>query len=79
MVYEYKCENCNREFELSCKVSDRDKAVNEPCTICGGVIRRLISSTNFHLHGHGWARDGYQSAVGKMLTRSEAQRDAEKR
>jgi putative FmdB family regulatory protein len=74
-VFQYECDSCEKEFELVCKIDDRDKFTDTPCAYCGGKIYRVIPVTNFHLHGHGWARDGYQKAVGKMKTRSEAQRD----
>jgi len=38
------------------EVGHGDKPMTETC---GGPTRRLISASNFHLVGGGWASDGY--------------------
>ena len=44
MQYDYKCQECNDVFELSCTMADRDKACESPCKKCGGKIKRLVSA-----------------------------------
>jgi putative FmdB family regulatory protein len=50
-IYEYRCDNCGREFEEWQKFSD---PVVEQCSVCGGTTRRLISQSTFVLKGTGW-------------------------
>ncbi len=50
-VYEYKCENCGREFELFQRISE---PAAKTCKFCQGPVRKLISRTTFHLKGSGW-------------------------
>lgn len=50
-IYEYRCENCGREFEELQKFSD---APVEKCSQCGGKTHRLISQSTFVLKGSGW-------------------------
>lgn len=58
-IYEYKCENCNSEFEVEQKIT---AAPGADCPNCGGQkVRRLISSTAFHLKGSGWYVTDYGS------------------
>ncbi len=49
--YEYKCENCGRDFELFQRITD---PVAKKCKFCQGRVRRLISRTTFQLKGGGW-------------------------
>jgi len=50
-IYEYRCEQCGREFEEWQRFSD---APVEKCDECGGKAHRLISQSSFHLKGTGW-------------------------
>lgn len=56
MLYEYKCDKCDKEFEVEQKISD---PVLTNCPTCGGSIKKLISRSSFVLAGTGWYRDGY--------------------
>lgn len=56
-VYEYYCKECELVKEFNCRVRDRD---NEVICECGNVSQRQICSSNFHLKGIGWAKDGYR-------------------
>jgi putative FmdB family regulatory protein len=55
-IYEYRCENCGREFEELQKFSD---APVEKCQQCGGKTHRLISQSTFVLKGSGWYATDY--------------------
>jgi putative FmdB family regulatory protein len=50
-IYEYRCENCGREFEEWQKITD--PAIDK-CSVCGGKASRLISHSSFVLKGTGW-------------------------
>lgn len=73
-IYEYRCQDCEHEFELLQKFSD--PPVDE-CPACTGTVQKLISRSAFHLKGSGWyatdyARNGNQN--GK--SRSEGSPDS---
>ena len=50
-IYEYRCQDCNHEFERMQKFSDLPIAV---CPTCDGSVQKLISRSAFHLKGSGW-------------------------
>jgi putative FmdB family regulatory protein len=50
-LYEYKCHQCNKTFEV------RQKFADEPLTVhaeCGGEAERLISVPSLQFKGTGW-------------------------
>jgi putative FmdB family regulatory protein len=59
--YEYRCLECGHQFEKLAKMSDPNPLC--PCTPegaqCSGETKKLISKSDFHLKGGGWAADGY--------------------
>ncbi len=60
-IYEYKCSNCDREFEVVQKITDEPLQV---CKYCSGKLQRLISLTNFQLKGRGWYATDYKDKKG---------------
>lgn len=56
--YEYECEKCGTFDEFQ-KITDPEITI---CKTCGGKVKRLISSTSFHLKGSGWFRDSYSKS-----------------
>lgn len=51
-LYEYRCESCQRQFELIRKFSDPPV---EACPHCGGgPVVKLLSSPAFQFKGSGW-------------------------
>ncbi len=59
-VYEYRCNDCGREFEYQQRMSEPDKT---GCEACGKeTLERLISRTAFALKGSGWYKDLYSSS-----------------
>ena len=58
-VYEYACEKCGHEFEVSQRITE------EPIKTCpkckARKVKRLISQTSFVLKGGGWYSDLYSS------------------
>jgi len=67
-TYEYHCEGCGRDFEVKQRISE---APLTTCEVCGGSIRRLISSAPFILKGEGWYVTDYPSASRKKAMESE--------
>ena len=50
-LYEYECGSCAHRFELIQKFSD---PLVKVCPSCGGVVRKLLSSSAIHFKGAGW-------------------------
>ena len=50
-IYEYRCENCGRQFEVIQKFSDEPLKV---CTSCKGKLSKLVSQNSFQFKGSGW-------------------------
>lgn len=60
-IYEYKCKECNKEFEAIQKFSDDPLT---ECPQCKGPVEKQISQSAFHLKGGGWYSDGYGKTGG---------------
>jgi putative FmdB family regulatory protein len=69
-IYEYKCENCGREFELFRSITDNGKP---SCKFCDGPVKKLISRSSFHLKGSGWYVTDYG---GKKQSGSQEKKEA---
>ena len=54
-IYEWKCPKCGNKFEAL--VPPEPRLIG--CINCGLLMKRVISISNFHLKGSGWAKDGY--------------------
>jgi putative FmdB family regulatory protein len=50
-LYEYQCESCSHRFEKIQKFSDPPIAT---CPVCGGPVRKLLSSPAIQFKGSGW-------------------------
>jgi len=60
-IYEYKCEDCNEEFEAL--VFRRDETV--PCPSCKGEdIKRMMSACGFKTGGAADAGESYSAPSG---------------
>jgi len=57
-IYEYKCVDCNEQFEVMQRITDDPLST---CEHCGGELKRLITSTSFVLKGSGWYVTDYPS------------------
>jgi putative FmdB family regulatory protein len=71
-VYEYRCNDCNIQFELRQKFSDPPA---ERCPECGGNVRKMVSAVSFSLKGAGWFGDGYGTKVESTNSESEAAKE----
>ncbi len=59
-IYEYRCSDCGKHFEIFQKISD--KPLTE-CKECKGKLTKLISNCAFHLKGSGWYVTDYKKPV----------------
>jgi putative FmdB family regulatory protein len=57
-TYDYRCDRCERTFEIRQRISEEPLAT---CERCGGPIRRLLSAAPFILKGGGWYVTDYPS------------------
>lgn len=56
LTYEYKCEDCDHEFEVERRIADDSEEI---CPKCGSKHTfRCISSGEFVLKGGGWFNSG---------------------
>lgn len=60
MLYEYKCDNCESNFEFEQNIKDKPK---KRCPNCKKhkLIRLVSLGGAFILKGSGWYKDGYSS------------------
>lgn len=69
-IYDYWCENCERELEVEQRITD------DPLKTCPNCrsrrFKRLISRTSFVLKGGGWYSDLYASPGAKAGTSEKA-------
>jgi len=59
-IYEYRCKNCGKMFEIFQKIGDEPL---KTCRICKGPLHKLISQCSFHLKGTGWYVTDYKKPV----------------
>ncbi|MBL8231980.1 MAG: zinc ribbon domain-containing protein [Bryobacterales bacterium] len=60
-LYEYRCKQCERVFEVMQKFSDPALTVHEEC---GGEVEKLISPPAFQFKGSGWYITDYARSGG---------------
>lgn len=58
-LYEYRCESCGHEIEHLQKLNDNDLVTCPECD--NDTLKRLISASNFTLHGNGWYKKGFNA------------------
>ena len=66
-MYEYRCSDCGKQFELRQKFSDEPVC---ECPDCGGHVEKLISLNSFSLKGSGWYAQGYSKDSGNSKSSS---------
>jgi putative FmdB family regulatory protein len=57
-TYDYRCERCERTYEVRQRISE---APLTTCDRCGGPIHRLLAPAAFILKGGGWYVTDYPS------------------
>ena len=58
LTFDYRCDQCDRTFEVRQRISAEPLTT---CERCGGPIRRLLAATPFILKGGGWYVTDYPS------------------
>ena len=56
-LYEYRCKECNKVFEVLQKL---DAEPLNDCLYCGGSVEKLISAPSFRFKGSGWYVTDYK-------------------
>jgi len=59
-IYEYRCTNCGKSFEIFQRISDKPLRV---CKFCNGSLTKLISNCSFQLKGTGWYATDYKKPI----------------
>ena len=67
-TYEYKCEQCERVYEVRHRISAPPLTT---CQYCGGAVHRLLAAAPFILKGSGWYVTDYPSQARKKALETE--------
>ncbi|MGH9418823.1 MAG: FmdB family zinc ribbon protein, partial [Thermoanaerobaculia bacterium] len=67
-IYEYQCTQCNDRREVIEKFTEPPY---EPCTKCGGEVRKLASAPAIQFKGSGFYKTDYASTSPKADSKSE--------
>lgn len=59
-LYDYRCLACGHEVEV---IHSIDGAGPATCEVCGGAMRKAMSTPAIHFKGSGWAKKDYQAAT----------------
>jgi len=57
-IYEYRCNECGHQFEVSQRMSD--DAISE-CEVCGGQVTKMLFAPAIHFKGTGFHNTDYRS------------------
>jgi putative FmdB family regulatory protein len=69
-TYEYKCQSCQRRFEVFQSMSERPL---RECSECGGPVKRLIGSgAGFLFKGSGFYSTDYRSESYRQAAKQAA-------
>ena len=64
-IYEYKCADCEHQFEKIQKISD---APLTDCPACeAGTVSKMVSAAGFRLSGGGWYETDFKTGKKKNL------------
>lgn len=73
-TYDYRCDRCERTFEVRQRISEDPLTT---CERCGGPIRRLLAAAPFILKGGGWYVTDYPSEGRKKGMEAEKRSTSE--
>jgi putative FmdB family regulatory protein len=73
-TYDYRCDRCERTFEVRQRISEAPLTV---CERCGGPIHRLLAPAPFILKGGGWYVTDYPSEGRKKGMEAEKKSSGE--
>jgi putative FmdB family regulatory protein len=57
-IYEYRCNDCGHQFEVSQRMSD--DPISE-CEVCGGQVTKVLFAPAIHFKGTGFHNTDYRS------------------
>ena len=64
-IYEYQCQDCDKEIEVLQKISD---ALLQDCPACGKPsLKKKVSAAAFRLKGGGWYETDFKSGNKKNV------------
>ena len=64
-IYDYKCSNCEHQFELIQKFSDQSAEI---CPQCNKKSQsKLVSAPSFRLKGGGWYETDFKTGAKKNI------------
>ena len=64
-IYDYKCSNCEHQFELIQKFSDQPAEICPQCS--QKSVQKLVSAPSFRLKGGGWYETDFKTGAKKNL------------
>ena len=64
-TYQYKCKNCNHEFEARQRMSEDPLT---ECPVCGGHVRRVVGSVGIVFKGKGFYVTDHRNGSGRVQT-----------
>ena len=59
--YDYRCSSCGREVEVMHGIHEIGP---QACDLCGGAMRKALSSPAIHFKGSGWAKKDAAATAG---------------
>lgn len=74
-LYEYRCRQCGRQFELIQKFTDPPL---DRCEQCGGAVEKLLSAPGLHFKGSGFYITDYARKEKDAKPKSEPSTKPEK-
>jgi putative FmdB family regulatory protein len=77
-IYEYKCGDCGKEFEVMQRITAEPLT---ECEACGGKLDKLMSQSAFVLKGTGWYQtdfaDKKPASTGSVTPKKEEAKPAD--
>ena len=75
-IYEYVCDKCGHEFEVTQKMTDKPL---KKCKECERKLHKKISNTSFVLKGTGWYKTDYAGKSAKEGKKEEKKSETTKK
>src|SRR6187401_632008 len=75
-LYEYQCQQCGVRSEVMQKMADPPLTT---CEVCGGALKKLVSSPAVQFKGSGWYVTDYARKGGGSSSSGSSKSDGESR
>ncbi len=72
-LYEYKCNECDKKFEVLQKMNAEPLA---KCLYCQGDVEKLVSMSSFQFKGSGWYITDYKNKSKSPETNTSKNKDS---